>query len=81
MQINRRVTVVLSLMLIKYLQGIMCENYQRSLLHADFNVNKLEQTKEVMKTVNRKTDNKMTNRKGAKRQAMVDKLLQRRTED
>jgi hypothetical protein len=53
MQINWRVTVVLSLMLINYLQGIMCENYQRSLLHADFNVNKLEQTKEVMK--NRKS--------------------------
>ena len=53
MQINRRVTVVLSLMLIEYLQGIMCENYQRSLLHAEFNVSKLEQTKEVMK--NRKS--------------------------
>jgi len=40
-------------MLIEYLQGIMCENYQRSLLHAEFNVSKLEQTKEVMK--NRKS--------------------------
>ena len=46
---NRRVTVVLSLLLIKYLQGIMCENYERSLLHADFNVKKLEHTKQAMK--------------------------------